>query len=361
MTIPNIARLRTPIGRWFRQRKRDLPWRRTKDPYAIWLSEVMCQQTQVATVIPYWERFMARFPTPRALANASLDDVLKLWKGLGYYSRARNLHRAARMIVERYEGVLPDTLEALRELPGFGRYTAGAVASIAFGQQAPILDGNAARVLSRLFAIDGVPGDKKREARLWKLAEAWAKGRAPGTLNQALMEFGALVCRPKQPACAKCPARSSCQAHRQGRVDELPTPRVRAAPTPLHFIGALVQRNGRILLGKRSSPGLFHGLWELPGVASERPWAKAHAARALKTLLGAGIRVGQERTTIRRVLTHRVLTISIHDVRLTKTPKPASPYGRFAWFTPAAAEQLEMSTAMARAFAAARSPKVLGS
>jgi A/G-specific adenine glycosylase len=202
---PAGKRLRAALLAWFDRNRRELPWRRTRDPYAIWLSEVMLQQTQVATVIPYWERFLARFPTVTALAEAPLDEVLSLWSGLGYYSRARNLHRAANEVVARHGGALPASHAALLALPGFGRYTAGAVASIAFGLPEPLVDGNVARVFSRACAIEGAPGDREREKKLWAEAARWVQGERPGELNQALMELGATVCTARSPRCGLCP------------------------------------------------------------------------------------------------------------------------------------------------------------
>ena len=176
--------LRRKLLAWYRAHRRDLPWRRTRDPYAIWISEAMLQQTRVETVIPYWERFLARFPDVEALATADADDVIACWAGLGYYSRARNLHRAAQMVMERYAGKLPDDVEALRELPGVGRYTAGALASIAFDKPAPVVDGNVARVLTRLFAIDADVRSRAVQERLWSEAEQLARGDEPGALNR---------------------------------------------------------------------------------------------------------------------------------------------------------------------------------
>ncbi|HEY1908255.1 MAG TPA: A/G-specific adenine glycosylase, partial [Myxococcaceae bacterium] len=218
MTVPRAAELRAALLRWYDAQARDLPWRRTRDPYRIWVSEVMLQQTQVSVVLPYWTAFLARFPDLDSLARASLDDVLAAWRGLGYYARARNLHRAAVAVVERHAGGLPDDVDALRALPGFGRYTVGAVASIAFGKEVPLVDGNVARVLARLAGLEGPTGDAGREKQLWALAEALVQGERPGDWNQALMELGATVCRQEQPTCLLCPVRAHCGALASGRV-----------------------------------------------------------------------------------------------------------------------------------------------
>ena len=204
-----MSEVRGALLGWYRRHKRDLPWRRTRDPYAIWLSETMLQQTRVETVIPYYERFLARFPSVQALAEAAPDEVSKLWSGLGYYSRARNLHAAARKVVDGYGGELPSDVAALQELPGIGRYTAGAVASIAFDRAAPIVDGNVARVLARLLDLRDDVSAPATQQRLWAEAEALARGPKPGDLNQSLMELGALICTPRAPKCLLCPLRVS--------------------------------------------------------------------------------------------------------------------------------------------------------
>lgn len=338
---------------WYDRHKRDLPWRRTKDAYAIWLSEVMLQQTQVATVIPYWERFLERFPTVEALAVAPLPEVLAAWKGLGYYTRARNLHRAAQEVVARFGGRLPSTAAELLTLPGFGRYTAGAVASIAFGEPAPLVDGNVARVLSRLFEVEGLPGDRVREARLWELAGALVQGARPGDLNQALMEHGATVCRPESPPCLVCPVREGCQALRSGRVAELPPARVRAAPQPMTLALAVWPHEGKLLLARRAEKGLFGGLWELPAVEVQPEARDEPAAAPLSEALGVEVELERVLGTVRRQLTHRDLTLLLLRVRGAKRPVRAPAFAELRWCTPEQAGALGMSTAMHKALEAA--------
>jgi A/G-specific adenine glycosylase len=350
--------LRAELLAWFDRHQRDLPWRNTADPYAIWLSEVMLQQTQVSTVVPYWRRFLERFPTVRALAAAPLPDVLALWRGLGYYSRARHLHRAAQEITTQHGGRLPSTAAELLELPGFGRYTAGAVASIAFGEAAPLVDGNVARVLSRLFVIEGAPGDRAREAKLWELAEGLVAGERPGAWNQALMELGATVCRPEKPTCLLCPVRAHCGALAQGRVDELPPPRQRAAPKRLALGVAVWERRGRFLLARREESGLFGGLWELPSVplrASTRALANTFARIGLRLTLGESLGV------VRRTLTHRALELHLFRANGRAMPRKALEYRELRWASLAEADALGMSTAMEKALelAAAQSAEVL--
>ncbi|MCY1046308.1 A/G-specific adenine glycosylase [Corallococcus sp. bb12-1] len=343
------AALRGPLLSWYDRNKRDLPWRRTRDPYAIWLSEVMLQQTQVSTVIPYWERFLARFPTVKALAAAPLDDVLSGWKGLGYYTRARNLHRAAQEVVERFGGKFPPTAEQLITLPGFGRYTAGAVASIAFGEPAPIVDGNVARVLSRLFEVEGLPGDRDREATLWALASELAKGERPGDFNQALMEHGATTCRPESPLCLLCPVRDGCFAYRKGRVHELPPAKVRAAPRKLFLALAVWPHAGTLLFARRADKGLFGGLWELPAVEVEEDTPEAEAVQRLSSTLGATLTLEGTLDSVRRQLTHRDLTLRLLRVSGGPRPTKSPAFQELRWCTPQEAEALGMSTAMQRA------------
>ncbi|MDC0714443.1 A/G-specific adenine glycosylase [Stigmatella sp. ncwal1] len=354
-----LAAIRAPLLAWYGREKRDLPWRRTSDPYAIWLSEVMLQQTQVSTVIPYWERFLARFPSVQALAAAPLDDVLAAWRGLGYYSRARNLHRAAQEVVAHFGGRFPSTAKALLTLPGFGRYTAGAVASIAFGEEAPLVDGNVARVLSRLFVVEGLPGDKAREARLWTLASALVKGERPGDFNQALMEHGATVCRPERPLCLLCPVRGACLAHQAGRVSELPPAKVRAPPKRLTLALAVWPHEGTLLFARRAEKGLFGGLWELPAVEVEPSTPDEEAALRLSEALEVPVTALDAIGTVKRQLTHRALTLYLLRVTGPHRPSRAKAFHELRWCTPAQAAELGMSTAMQRALDAALARGVL--
>jgi A/G-specific adenine glycosylase len=288
---------------WYRAHRRDLPWRRTRDPYAIWVSEVMLQQTRVDTVVPYWRRWMTAFPTVRALASAPLDDVLAAWAGLGYYSRARNLHAGAKRLAGT---AFPSTASELREVPGIGPYTAGAIASIAFGEKAPLVDGNVARVLARAFAIDEDVKSSSGSRTLWKRAgELVAQADAPGDLNQALMELGATVCTPTKPRCLVCPIARSCAAYASGRQDELPVIVRKSGELPLLDRKALwLEAGGDIVLARRVPKGLFGGLWELPPL---------DAASALGVTAIDGPVAVHEQT-----LTHRRLRVAVY-----RAPMPA--------------------------------------
>jgi A/G-specific adenine glycosylase len=262
-----VSSFATKVVRWqARHGRHDLPWQRTRDAYRIWLSEVMLQQTQVATVIPYYRGFVARFPDVKSLAKATLDDVLTLWSGLGYYTRARNLHAAAKAVVEQYGGRFPRTREALESLPGLGRSTAAAIAVFAFGAREAILDGNVKRVLARCFAVRGFPGDKRVETRLWTLAESELPARNVEAYTQGLMDLGAEVCTRSRPACDRCPVSASCKAHAQGKEEAYPQPRPRKA-RPLRKTCMLVLlRDGEVLLEKRPPAGVWGGLWCFPEI-----------------------------------------------------------------------------------------------
>ncbi|MBK8936422.1 MAG: A/G-specific adenine glycosylase [Polyangiaceae bacterium] len=292
---------------WFDAHKRDLPWRRTTDPYAIWLSEIMLQQTRVDTVVPYFERFLVRFPDVRTLAGAPLEDVLSAWSGLGYYRRARGLHAAAREIVSRYGGDVPRSFDELSTLPGVGAYTAGAVSSIAFGERSIAVDGNVTRVITRLRGIDvgRSPGAVLREVR--EACEALVPSSRPGDFNQALMELGATVCTPASPRCDVCPWRGGCAAAAaaaRGEPRARPSKPNAARPARVKLIAALDWLEDGVLLGRRPLEGLFGGLWEPPMV-------EAPSAKARRRFRAAGIEIEGRpaKEAIVHVLTHRVLEV----------------------------------------------------
>ena len=258
-----MSALSRRLVRWqARHGRHGLPWQRTRDPYRIWLSEVMLQQTQVATVIPYYRRFLARFPDVKALAAAELDDVLALWSGLGYYARARNLHAAAQAVVEAHGGRFPRTRETLESLPGLGRSTAAAIAVFAFGRREAILDGNVKRVLARHFAVRGFPGDKRVETRLWMLAESQLPAKNVEAYTQALMDLGAGVCTRTRPACSKCPLKETCKSYARGKAEAYPEPRPRR-DRPLRSTSMLLLlREGEVLLEKRPPAGVQSGHYD---------------------------------------------------------------------------------------------------
>jgi A/G-specific adenine glycosylase len=274
---------------WYGKAGRDLPWRRTRDPYSVWLSEIMLQQTGVVAVIPYYERFLGRFSDVAVLAAAPVEEVVELWAGLGYYSRARNLHAAARQVVEIHGGHFPQSLEELTALPGIGRSTAGAILAIAFDIPAPILDGNVRRVLCRLFAWQDDPRSSAAEKQLWNWAEDLTPVERPHHYAQAIMDLGATLCTPRSPACERCPLESLCRARALGLEEELPRRRVKPAVPIRIQVALLLEQEGRFLVRRRPLSGMLGGLWEFPAAAVAAGSDPAAAAsRLLRDLGGTG-------------------------------------------------------------------------
>lgn len=259
----------TALVSWFREHQRDLPWRRDYAPYGIWVSEMMLQQTQVATVLPYYNRWMKRLPDVKSLAEASEEVVLKLWEGLGYYSRARNLHKAAHKILQEYGGAIPTTVEELIKLPGIGRYTAGAIASIAFNQEEPVVDGNVIRVLCRVHAWKDDPTTKTMQQQLWQTARAWIPSGQARHLNQAMMELGATVCHVHQPTCQLCPLHPHCEAGQRGLTESIPLKKQRRKTIKQSRLVIILKQKDKVLVCKRPETGLWAGLWEFPNVLLE--------------------------------------------------------------------------------------------
>ena len=309
---------------WFQDQKRDLPWRRTQDPYQIWVSEVMLQQTQVDQVLPYFYRFIEAFPTVEALARASLSEVLKVWEGMGYYARARNLHRAAQRIVEDYGGKIPDTFKGLSQLPGIGPYTVRAILSIAYHQDYPVLDGNVIRVLCRVFHIDKDPRSGMVKRELLQLAgELLPPGKA-GIFNQALMELGALVCRPQGPTCLLCPLRSLCQAQASGDPTALPVKAPKKTLPHYHICVGIIWKDHQVLIALRPLEGLLGGLWEFPGGKLEEGESlEACVVREVREELGIEVKVDKPFRVVRHAYTHFRITLhSFHCTYLSGDPKP---------------------------------------
>jgi len=383
LKLQELARL---LLGWFAKNARALPWRRTRDPYAIWVSEIMLQQTQVKTVIPYWKRWMRELPTVKSVAAASLDKIHKLWEGLGYYPRARNLQKAARQIVEKHDGKFPQDFDAVLALPGIGRYTAGAICSIAFNQAVPILDGNVIRVLSRIFGIGEDPWDKKTNARLWQLSEAmvthaktqsaqragrdsalrWphAAVRRPyhnrcSFLNQSLMELGALVCTPSQPRCSICPVKRLCVAVRENRVEELPNLGKRTATTARQFAAFVVERNGRFLVRQRPAGVVNAHLWEFPNV--EITGVKIAVHEIFKSEFGSQPQVLQPLCTVKHSITRYRITLGAFRVQLGGSSS-ARPHNKMerrgtppsetneVWLPPAKLDSLAFAAAHRKIF-----------
>jgi A/G-specific adenine glycosylase len=308
--------------------RHDLPWQHTRDPYRVWLSEIMLQQTQVSAVVSYYRRFLARFPDIAGLAAASEDDVLALWSGLGYYARARNLHRAAQTIVRQHGGLFPKAFDDIVALPGVGPSTAGAVAVFAFGARHAILDGNVKRVLARAFGIEGFPGEGKIERALWARAEVLLPARDVEIYTQGLMDLGAGVCTRARPRCEACPLQDDCVARRENRVAVLPTPRPRKPLPEKSTVMLILQREREILLEKRPAPGIWGGLWSFPEVG-----ALGDAAGAVLTRFGAEARSEGTLPDVHHGFTHYALTITPVLLRVTRLEHRARSPGH-VWLTP---------------------------
>ncbi|MEX2174424.1 MAG: A/G-specific adenine glycosylase, partial [Pirellulaceae bacterium] len=327
LPFSNSAPARRALARqlhvWFLKAARDLPWRRTKDLYAIWISEVMLQQTQVVTVIPYFERFLGRFPDVAALAAADEQEVLRLWEGLGYYRRARQLHAAARQIVAEHRGRFPQTFAAVRSLPGIGRYTAGAVLSIGLDARLPILEANTIRVLSRLAAFRGDPTQSAGQKRLWSLAEAILPARDVGIFNQALMELGSEICTPKAPACDRCPVRRHCLAYERELQDQIPVAARKTKYEEVTEAAVVVRRGGRVLV-RQCQPGeRWAGLWDFPRFAARG----ADMAARVSELTGVAALVGERFAKLRHGVTRFRITLDCYEAKYIRQTRglAASP------------------------------------
>jgi len=331
--------LRQALLAWYDTRSTAYPWRGSRDPYRIWISEVMLQQTRVATVVGYYHRFLERFPTIEILANASLGEVLQSWEGLGYYSRARHLHRLARELVERHGAVFPPTASALALLPGIGPYTAAAVASIAFGQPAAVVDGNVARILARLLDL---PEEIDRPAVLHQLrahAQSLLAVDRPGDFNQAMMDLGRTICRPRQPACQGCPLAAFCRARQRRTVHLRPLRRVKRSRPILHVAAAVLRDPaGRLLLGQRPLKGLWGGLWALPGAICDPDETSAAALVRSLAFLGGPLIVEQEMASTAQDLTHFRVHLRAFACRLPEPlvlpPCLAPTWQSLAWVSP---------------------------
>ncbi|MDY6950904.1 MAG: A/G-specific adenine glycosylase [Thermodesulfobacteriota bacterium] len=295
---------------WYARHQRDLPWRKSRDPYHIWVSEVMLQQTQVETVIPYYHRFLYLFPTVFALAEAPLDRVLKAWENMGYYSRARNLHTAAQRVVEELNGRIPQTTAGLMGLPGIGPYTAAAIVSMAFDQALPAVDANVTRIITRLFAIED-PHHGQTRRYVWDLAKKLMPEKGAGHLNQALMDLGATICTPKKPSCSVCPIRTFCDAHAHDLQEVLPLKKKRG-PIPHYHVtaGVLADRGGRVLITRRPNQGLLGGLWKFPGGRQMSGESLTTCLRReMRQEVGVLVRVGKGMAAVKHAYTHFRITL----------------------------------------------------
>ena len=343
--ITTVSTLRARLAQWYEDNRRSLPWREAPTPYRVWVSEIMLQQTQVATVIPYFERFITAFPTVNDLAEAPEEAVLSHWAGLGYYRRCRYLHAGAKVVATTHKGVVPSDVATLLTLPGVGRYTAGAISSIAFGEVASVLDGNVARVLSRVLAlndaIDGGPGQRT----LWKAADALVCPDAPGRHNQGMMELGALVCSPSQPDCPICPLHVACQAHATCTTQDYPKKKPRKkAKAAFAVAGFVTDDEGRILMARRPTDVLLGGLWELPGgEITPEETRPAIVRKWLDERVGVKTEVGARLAQIDHVFTHRRLTLEVYSATTRHVSCTPSWYTEVRWVAPGHLSDLPLS------------------
>ena len=331
---PWLTAFRRRLRAWYARHARDLPWRRTSDPYRIWVSEIMLQQTQVATVKAYFERFTEAFPTIAALAQAPEQEVLRLWEGLGYYRRARQLHQAARLLAEQHGGQFPRDVGAVRCLPGIGRYTAGAILSIAFDARQPILEANTLRLFSRLLAYEGDPTSAAGSRLLWAMAEAVLPRRDVGHFNQALMELGSEVCAPRSPQCPACPVATLCRACAQGVQSRVPRPKSKPAPEDRHEAAILVRNHGRVLLLRCEEGRRWAGLWDFPRflVHSEHPAAiERELCELLQKESGVVANLGRRLTTLKHGVTRFRITLDCYEAQYVAGPKGKLDPGRARW------------------------------
>jgi A/G-specific adenine glycosylase len=321
---------------WYDAHAVALPWRASKDPYRVWLSEIMLQQTQVETVKPYYTRFLDAYPTVFDLAAAPLDDVLKLWEGLGYYSRARNLHRTAQIVADQRLGQFPPSAEGLQMLPGIGRYTAGAIASIAFGEYAPVLDGNVTRIFARLTDLEDDVTLPATKAKLWELAESSLPDQRPGDYNQALMELGRTICKPRNPLCGECPIQAHCLAFQRGTQAQRPVKKPKAK-TPHYDVaaGIIWNEQGQVLIAQRPLDGLLGGLWEFPGGKQEAGETLPDCLRReLREELGIEVAVGDLFTVVQHGFTHFRITLHAFTCRHLDGEPKAIGARAWAWASP---------------------------
>ncbi len=327
-----IASIRRALLRWFKLHARDLPWRRTRDPYCIWLSEIMLQQTRVDTVVPYYRHFVQTLPNVNALANASHDQLMKLWEGLGYYRRAQNLHKAAKIIREQYGGEYPRSVEEWRALPGIGDYTAGAIVSIAFDRAEPAIDGNAKRVLSRLFCIHHPVGSSMASQLYHTLGKSLISKTYPGAFNQAMMELGARICLPRDPLCERCPVEKHCDAYKTSQQHDLPLRKAKKEIPHRHVVAAAIRKNGRYLLGKRPQGGMLEGLWEFPGGKVEEDETYEEALqRELKEELGVEVQVHEAITSVDHTYSHLRVTLHLYACEIVEGKPRALYHDEVQW------------------------------
>jgi A/G-specific adenine glycosylase len=350
VVLPDAAwrrRFRERLLAWYGEHARDLPWRRSRDPYCVWVSEIMLQQTQVATVEPYFERFVLAFPTVDVLARADESRVLRLWEGLGYYRRARQMHAAARVIVEQHGGQFPRDRESVRALPGGGRYTAGAILSIALDAREPILEANTIRLFCRLLAYDGPPHGREGQELLWAMAEHVLPQRDVGRFNQALMELGSEVCRNRSPQCDACPVAALCAARQRGVQERIPRPKPRPTFEDRHEAAILIRRAGRVLLMQCPEGARWAGLWDFPRyelTTEHEPRRRDEMAEKVRRETGLAIELGERIKTIRHGVTRFRITLDCYEAQCVSGRLPRRAGRAMRWVRPGELEEYPLST-----------------
>jgi A/G-specific adenine glycosylase len=332
----SLVGLRAKLLNWFEKHHRDLPWRKSRDAYRIWVSEVMLQQTTVAAVVPFFERFLAAFPTVAALADANEQQVLKLWEGLGYYRRARHLHAAAKELVAKHKGKLLDDPDVWQNLPGVGRYILGAVLSQAFDRKLPIVEANSLRVLARFFGYRGDPREGKGKDWVWSAAESLLPQKRTGDFNQALMELGALVCQPTDPLCGKCPLSTHCKANYEGLQNEIPPPKKKAAIVAVNEVGIVIWNGPRVLLCQRpGNADRWQNMWEVPHAPRDsNEKLPAAVVRIAKELTGLDVEPAGEVLTIRHAVTRYRIALVCLEARLRGGQFKPGFYAASEWLSP---------------------------
>jgi A/G-specific adenine glycosylase len=327
-----VSFIREELLAWYHEQKRDLPWRREKDPYKIWVSEVMLQQTRVNAVIPYYERFIEKFPTLQSLADAKEEEVLKAWEGLGYYSRIRNLHSAVKEVSQKYGGKVPDDPEKMAKLKGIGPYTLGAVLSIAYDKKLPAVDGNVMRVFSRLFLLYDDISLVSTRKKMEQIALALIPDEAPGDFNQALMELGAMVCTPKSPQCLLCPVQSVCEAFRQGKEQDLPVKKKGKAPIVSEMIFLFITHRSRVLIEKRPNDGILAGMWGLPTIEKKTTDFK-HFFEQGCLKLNRSLTIMREIGKFQHIFSHRHWNVEVYQAELKTKPDNIPDHWRWVDFS----------------------------
>ncbi len=349
-SLPDAAWLRSFRRRllaWYAGHARDLPWRRSRDAYRVWVSEIMLQQTQVETVRPYFARFLDSFPSIEALARADEQEVLRHWEGLGYYRRARQLHRAARVVVEEHGGRFPRDAHTVRSLPGVGRYTAGAILSIAFDAREPILEANTARLHCRLLAYREAPAAAAGQRLLWAMAERVLPRREPGRFNQALMELGSQVCTARRPRCEECPVKTLCGAFAQGAQESIPQPKGRPRYEERHEVAVLVRRRGRVLLVRCADDGRWAGLWDFPRFPAHGNGSGAvrrELVDEVEKRTGVRVEPGAHLETLKHGVTRFRITLDCYEARYVSGPPGKVDPARMRWLRPAELETYPLNT-----------------